>query len=319
MRILFSEVRIRPLIVGILKYSDLIAKLMPVSAGATSNSRYCYAVWFRHLNYLAKQNGGEVPEVVAELGPGDSIGVGLAALLSGSETYFAMDGINYWNKERNIRVFHELLTMFRNKEMIPDKKEFPLLFPEISDYGFPFQMLTPELLEESLSENRVRKICEEISNPGNKNNRFIKTYAPWNNSDIIQNDSVDFIFSQSALEQVNTLEEAYASMQLWMRRGGYMSHVIDYKSLGMTKTWNGHLTFKDWEWEFVKGGRKFAINREPHSVHVRLHKQNGFEVISEINQIQGGSVKREKLAPRFAGLPDSDLTISTSFILSRKV
>lgn len=311
--------RIRPLIVGILKYSDLISKLMPVSAGATSNSRYCYAVWLRHLNYLAKQNGGKVPEVVAELGPGDSIGVGLAALLSGSETYFALDEINYWNKERNVRVFHELLAMFRNKKMIPDRKEFPLLFPEISDYSFPDQILTRELLEKSLSESRVRIICDEISDPGNKNNRFIRAFAPWNSKDIIQNDSVDFMISQSALEQVNKPEEAYASMKYWVKKGGYMSHVVDYKSLGLTRTWNGHLTFKDWEWEIVVGGRKFAINREPHSVHIRLHRHNGFEVISEINEIQDGSVKREQLAPRFADLPDSDLIISTSFILSRKV
>jgi hypothetical protein len=40
-----------------------------------------------------------------EIGPGDSIGVGLAALLSGCKNYIALDAIKYTNIDLNMSVF----------------------------------------------------------------------------------------------------------------------------------------------------------------------------------------------------------------------
>src|SRR5689334_17334685 len=50
----------------------------------TDQARYCYSVWLRHLS-LAAANGLDTdPKSVAELGPGDSIGIGIAAVLTGA-------------------------------------------------------------------------------------------------------------------------------------------------------------------------------------------------------------------------------------------
>ena len=61
-------------------------RLRRASAGGSS-PRYCYSVWLRHLvllsNYDFKVNNSRV----GEFGPGDSIGIGLAALLSGAAQY----------------------------------------------------------------------------------------------------------------------------------------------------------------------------------------------------------------------------------------
>ena len=49
------------------------------SGGNTLRSRYCYSVWMRHLGYWSKHKQG-VPRVVAELGPGSSLGIGFCIL-----------------------------------------------------------------------------------------------------------------------------------------------------------------------------------------------------------------------------------------------
>src|SRR3990172_2590565 len=58
--------------------------------------RYCYAVWMRHLIKLHEHQFA-LPDTVVELGPGGSIGAGLAAILSGASTYTALDASPHAN------------------------------------------------------------------------------------------------------------------------------------------------------------------------------------------------------------------------------
>lgn len=94
--------------------------------GGTLSSRYCYSVWLRHL-VMAKQSGLDLkPEVVAELGPGKSLGVGLAALICGAEKYLAFDLVEQAEVIKNLEVFNELVYLFKNKTPIPGQDEFPI-------------------------------------------------------------------------------------------------------------------------------------------------------------------------------------------------
>src|SRR5436305_500844 len=83
--------------------------------GGTVTGAYCYAVWLRHLTLIARYLGGAaVPRgTVVELGPGDSIGLGLAAILSGSETYVGLDVLEHASNETNLRVLDELVAIIR--------------------------------------------------------------------------------------------------------------------------------------------------------------------------------------------------------------
>ncbi|MBK6963947.1 MAG: class I SAM-dependent methyltransferase [Bacteroidales bacterium] len=314
----FREARLKPIVVGILKYSPLVTKWLPVSAGGTSNARYCYAVWMRHLQFLAKHSGGSIPAKVAELGPGDSIGVGLAALLSGVENYFALDVIKYWNNERNLRILDELTEMFRNREKIPGNDEFPLLQPHPEVFNFPSQVISDAILGQSLNPDRIRRIREELMNPENEKNVFIRYKIPWYDKGIIVPESLDFIFSHTVLQHIDDIDNAYAAMSLWLKPGGFLSHLIDYKSMGFTTRWNGHWTFPDWEWRMMVGGRKFSINREPHSVHIRLFAKNHFKILFLRIENTKSTLARTRLATKYKSLSDEDLCTSGAYLIAQK-
>jgi len=78
--------------------------------GGTDSARYCYTVWLRHLSILYKNRFSKIPNTIAELGPGDSIGTGLAGLISGSKKFYALDVIEHTNIKKNISIFDELVT-----------------------------------------------------------------------------------------------------------------------------------------------------------------------------------------------------------------
>jgi hypothetical protein len=67
------------------------SRLYNRSEARTLSARYCYSVFLRHLIMLDRVGAPTDPRVVAEIGPGASIGAGLAALLAGAETYYGFD------------------------------------------------------------------------------------------------------------------------------------------------------------------------------------------------------------------------------------
>lgn len=318
MKIPFGEAKIRTLVVSTLKYSNLFSQLFLGATSSTISSRCCYSVWMRHLLFLSRFNNCSIPRRIAELGPGDSLGVGLAALLSGVESYYALDVVKHWNNERNAQIFDELLELFKSKTRIPDNAEFPNVRPILDDHDFPSNILTNEVLKVALDVERITKIRDEILMPECKDNLYIRCEVPWINKDVIQPDSVDFIISQAVLQSVQDIDGAYSAMRAWLKPGGFMSHTIDYRSLGFSKSWNGHWTYSDCEWKIIQGGRKYTINREPHSTHLRLHNKNYFKILHIIANAQSNLLKVKDLAKRFKHLSDADLNTSGSYILSQK-
>ena len=89
---------------GTFKHIPGIKNILSQRTGGTIESRYCYSIWMRHLMHWNIYNDN-VPEIVAELGPGDSLGTGLCSLLSGSKQLYALDVIKYWDNQRNLKIF----------------------------------------------------------------------------------------------------------------------------------------------------------------------------------------------------------------------
>lgn len=290
------------------------------NTGGTDNARYCYAVWMRHL-VMAWENGHQqVPASIAELGPGDSLGIGLSALLSGAEKYYALDVIRYSNTERNLQVFEELVKLFRSKSM-PSESEFPNMRPKLPLISFPAHILTDEKLKLLLDEKRLDRIRASIracdQKQPEKEDCMICYEVPWFDSSVIRQESVDMIISQAVLQHVNDLPGTYRSMNAWLKKDGIMSHNIDLKSMGSSDHWYGHWTYSELEWKIVKGRKKYLINREPYSVHIRLADENGFKVVKEIKDIQA-LPDRNQFSGQYRNMKDEDMTVSSLFMQAVK-
>jgi SAM-dependent methyltransferase len=289
--------------------------------GGTDSARYCYGVWMRHL--IRARDGGAlgdppaVPRVVAELGPGDSLGIGLAALLSGVDRYDAFDVVRHARPERNLEVFEGLVELFRRREAVPDHRELPAVVPTLDDYAFPADLLGPERLAAALAPDRLHEIREAILRPERRGSALAYR-VPWNDASVLDPGSVDFVFSQAVLEHVEDLPGTHAAVHAWLRPGGIASHTIDYRCHRFSDDWNGHWTYSDLAWRIVKGRRPYLLNREPHSVHVRRVVEAGFRILDVTAVRSASRVPRERLARRFRSLGDDDLTTASAFLLTVK-
>jgi hypothetical protein len=309
------EIKPRALATGLASFVPGVRRLMCRGSGGTCSARYCYTVWMRHL---VKAEAAGIPTIhacVAELGPGDSIGVGLAAILSGAPRYVALDAKAHANPEGNLEVFEELADLFRQRAPLPDDGEFPRVQPRLSHYGFPSRILTDDRLSAALSASRLEDVRTAIR--GEPHGRITLEYrAPWNDPSIVKPGSVDFLFSQAVLEHVDDLEETYKAMRVWVRLNGYLSHSIDFTSHNVTRSWNGHWTLSDPEWRMVRGTRPYFINREPLSRHLALLAKHRFTMV-HLDKQQAPVNEAFRPARRFREMDPHDVCTTGAFIQMR--
>lgn len=312
---------LNPLMVfrGVASYVPGVYRLSVGWTGGTGSARYCYSAWLRHLIYASSCSGGQVPKKVAEIGPGDSLGTGLAALISGVDEYYAFDVVKYFNVEKNLKVFDELVALFENREPVPDEKEFPRLKPCLKSYEFPSGVLSEEHMHRAMNPERLSRIRNAIEHMNKPAGDIRIYYSPeWHDQSMIAEESVDMIFSQAAMEHVDDLENGYKAMYRWLKRRGVMSHTIDFKCHGLATRWNGHWAYSDATWKLLRGKLPYLINREPHSTHAGMIRQNGFDIRQDIRTETRSGVDRQSLHRRFRRLTDEDLLTSDAFILAVK-
>lgn len=301
-------------LIGLMSYLPLMNRYFNKRGGNTSSARYCYSVWLRHL-VLARQNLhlDGCPKIIAELGPGYSLGTGLAALISGCDQYYAFDVVNYANLGTNLSIFDELVDLFNKREDIPGQDEFPEIRPTLSNYVFPHNILSSEHMSHALEEFRISRIRNSINKPSAAGS--VITYkAPWHDSNVIEKQSVDMIYSQAVLEHVADLTSAYYAMKSWLKPTGFISNQIDFRCHGTADEWNGHWAISDFMWRLIRGSTPSLLNREPHSKHIDILAKLGFRVISDIVEKSPSTLTRADLAPRFRMIKVGDLTTSGAFI-----
>ena len=312
---------VKPFVIGALTYLPGFEKLIAArGTGGTDSARYCYGVWLKHLVMLWEGGMRSMPRTLAELGPGDTLGVGLAAMLSGVDEYYALDVIEYAHRETNLRILDELLALFRQRAPRPHKG-WPDYDAHLDGGLFPSHILSPAVLEAALAPARIERIRNALAggNPPSAGDVTISYKVPWSNERVIEKNSVDLILSHAVLQSVTDLSGTYAALYKWLKPGGSMSHQIDYTSFRTAQSWNGHWAYSDAVWRRIVGRRSFLINREPHSEHVRLMLEHGFAITREMKDYGHiGGIDRSQLAARWAMLSDDDLSCRGAFVQARK-
>jgi hypothetical protein len=283
-----------------------------VSTGGTSSARYCYSVWLRHLVKLQRY-GFQIKDArIAELGPGDTIGTGLAALLSGANQYIGLDVLPLSTAINLNSLFEALVQFFERKEPIPDDNEFPRVRPKLLSYEFP-----ESLIDWTDFRRRVESLRGEIR-AGLSHGTMIRYRAPWTLAADIPPHSLDLVFSQAVLEYTEPLNDIYCAMSLWLKAGHLASHVVDFSAHGLSPFWNGHWAYSDAQWRLVRGRREIFLNRQPVSAHVACVKDCGFEILLLEKDRRLDGLNQSQLSPPFQALDIEDVQTRGVTMILRK-
>jgi hypothetical protein len=313
--------RLKPLVVGAATFLPGMARLCYAGSrtGGGRSADYCYAIWMRHLLAAHGCAGLScVPSVVAEFGPGASLGVGLAALLSGAERYYALDVRRFADTEADLAVFDGLVALFVNRAPLPSDPQGQILQPPPVGSIFTSGLLNEEWMQRCLAEDRVARLRDGLRNAATGRDAGpIRYFVPWTDESLSAPRLCDFIFSQAVMEHVDDVPAAYRCMASWLRPGGLTTHAIDYRSHGITPAWNGHWACPDALWALVKGRRPFLINRVSHSGHREGLQRAGFAIVHE-ESTGGGEVPHIRPAGRFRGLPPDDFRLRAGFFVARR-
>ncbi len=286
--------------------------------GGTSYAHYCYDVWLKHLTHLWQNGMHQMPTTLAELGPGDSLGIGIAAMLSGVDHYVALDVVRHSNLKNNLRVLDELVAMFKSRAPRP-AKGWPDYDQYLDDKLFPGHILTDDVLKRSLDDQRIEAIRAALkSSQGKSDGLSIRYLVPWSDESVIEQASVDVITSHSTLEHVVDVEHTYHALCSWLKPGGTMTHQIDFKAHGSSAKWNGYRSYTEFEWKLILGKRPFWINRQPLSVHLKNMQSNGLEVICALTNLRDNGIKRTQLAEQWKAISDEDLRCAGAFVQAKK-
>lgn len=282
--------------------------------GGSDSARYCYGAWLRHAISIAEAVPDLRLRVIAELGPGDSLGLGIAALLSGVERYVALDVLAHTNVDANVRILSSLTELFRASADIPGEDEFPELYPRVADRGFPARALAALGLVPDVSDSRVNSIRRALldSNGSAPADALLRYLCPWPTASL-ESGSIDLIVTQAVLQDMDhwhgadALSTAFEAMSRWLKPGGAMSHQVNL-AFPDTEHWNQHWSYGELAWTIIRGKRPYYVNRVPASEYLRLCEQYGFEVAAVHPVMTDEGVPRVKLPRRFRNLPSSDYT-----------
>ena len=277
--------------------------------GEPPSASYCYDVWMKHLWHLWKNGMRKMPETVVELGPGQSLGVGLAAILSGADAYYALDSVPSCDLSASADQLDEMVLLFSGRAG-QQIRGWPPYGPE-----FPHHILPKPQLDIALSPGRIKGIASAFSNASPLTIRYI---VPWEYQSIGPG-SADLVLSHAVMLYFSDLDRIYTAMYGWLKPGGMISHQIDFSALQFARDeWNGHWSREEWTWRLIVGNRPGAISRLPFSEHVAAMQRAGFEIVCAMTNTDPSGIPREALARRWSGLSDSDLHARGGFIQARK-
>ena len=305
------QIRARPLVKGMLSFVvPSLRSSHHAEITGTASSRYCYTVFLRHFSHLARFNGGRLPRVIVELGPGHSLGTALAGVIAGAESCIGLDLQDHTRRADNLRVFDELVALFRARTPVP--REIPIA-TEPADWGFPKALEAG--LERALDARRLARIRRDIEDGTGKSVAF---EAPWSDRATLAAESVDWLFSNAVMQHVDDVGAVYDHAHTWLAPGGFMTHEIDFSSHRLTRHWNGHWAIQPGAWKLIRGARPYLINRHAREGQVAAMRRHGFLVLEEVRVDRADGLEREQFVEPYALMSEADARTHFAFIVCQK-
>lgn len=145
---------------------------------------------------------------ILEIGPGENFGVALRFLAAGAQSVYCVDKFNsLLEKEKQFLVYSKLLKQFNSEESERIKDVINL-----NSNSF------------TINENRLKfiNISVEMLTSHFQPNRF------------------DYIISRAVLEHVFKIYEAMITMDILLKKGGYMLHEVDFRDHGIFTNYDLH-------------------------------------------------------------------------------
>ncbi len=239
----------------------------------------------------------------------------MAAIYSGAQNYYAFDVIEHANLETNKTINADLKKFFSSKKSIPHGEKLKNIAPTLNDYSFPKDILS---LSNEYCEQRYSSINRALEKD-ESSDVSIQYVVPWFDNQKNEFEEIDLIFSQAVMEHVSDIKFAYREMYKWLKKGGIISHQVDFKTHEMTKEWNGHWFIGESMWKFLSKGRKYPMNRLPLSAHIRVIEKAGFTIKNVVPVKRANLNKGIKTLVPGIDFNEDDLITSSALIQAIKL
>jgi len=281
----------------------------PNETGGTSKADYCLFVWHHHQHFITRHFPDFRPRHILEIGPGDTVGVGLTALISGADSYTGIDAHRYLNLDLTRRHADEIVDLLLEHQA-QGKTPAPT--------GQDLTPLAQDLLEAFCAEQADPTKAPQTHRPDQRLN-YLSPLAPAEISAALPEAHFDMCMSQAVLEHVDAPDVAYRAMFRALKPGGVFSHEIDFRAHQTSYDWNGHWVYSERQWQRAQNTLTFTyINRLPLSAHLDMIKAAGFRVLNVSPAKQASDIGRTHLAKRWKDLSQDDLETAGAHILAEK-
>ncbi len=250
----------------------LSKKIKIFKTGNMNTYKYSRHIFFdRHYNRMKKLTNFTNP-VIMEFGPGNALSSSIFSRIVNAKNIYLVDSFELADK--NINLYKTLVSELPKKERT--------LFKDVEFKNF-------EVFLESLNAKYFSNCLEDL-----------KT---------LDDNSVDLIFSHSVMEHVRLedLPELISQMYRLLKKGGLVSHVIDFSDhldFGLN-----NLRFSERVWEssfFANSG--FYTNRISCPQMIDLFLQKNFRIIyKKTKSWDEIPIKKSKLHKDFSHFTNEDL------------
>ena len=132
-------VKKRKIIRSIISYLPILKRLLRKSGTSPVDGHYYYNIYNSHKQKLLEAGFVFPSKIIAEIGPGDSLGVGMCAILDGFEKYYAFDIISHSDLTKNIKVLNDLKQYYADKIELIEKIEHEFKNHQLNNSLFQYE------------------------------------------------------------------------------------------------------------------------------------------------------------------------------------